>query len=143
MTLLLLDRLRQELPGDWKQPTSEANPKCWYHDPRTIMLEIGERHLLVSFRRTGGWCGQIGGGVRLSSWPDLIAGIRAAAARIAIDHARFGSPIPPVPTWATPALTKALSNRHDTLTEREMDYRSRLAAIEAERAILSTLTLGA
>ena len=48
-----------------------------------------------------------------------------------------------IPTWATAALTKALMRRAYILAEREMDYRSRLAAIEAERAILSTLTLGA
>ena len=148
MTPALLDRLRQDLPGAWtaiSQPVVSlpANPMCWYQDPRTVGMMIGDHALFVSFRERGGWAGGLGRGVRRHTWADLIAAIPDAAADAALLHAREGKPIPAVPPWATQALTKALMRRAHTLAEREMDYRSRLAAIDAERAILSALTLGA
>ena len=139
----LLDRLRQELPGEWQQAEA-AGSQAWYADPvRTVYLQIGDNRLFVSARARGAISGPIGGGQRSIAWRDLRRSICDGAARLAVQHAVEGKPIPALPTWATPALTKAISRRHDTLAEREMDYRSRLAAIDAERAILSTLTLGA
>lgn len=138
-----LDRLRQDLPADWQIPT-EAGSAAWCADPvRTVYLQIGDSRLFVSARARGAISGPIGGGQRSTTWRDLRRSICEGAARLAVQHAVEGKPIPAVPTWATPALTKALARRHDTLTEREMDYRSRLASIAAERALLSALTLGA
>jgi len=140
----LLDRLRQDLPGEWQQAEPAKWGEAWYADPiRTVSLQIGERTLLVSFRCTGGWVGQRGDGIRYQRWPDLITGTRAAAAQIVVDHARIGSPIPTFPTWATSAIPRALANRHNTLTRREICAREDLVRVGAERAILSTLTLGA
>ena len=139
----LLDRLRQDLPGEWQQANHPSKSVLWYQDPRTVSLQIGERTLLVSFRCTGGWVGQRGDGIRYQRWPDLITGTRAAAAQIVVDHARIGSPIPTFPTWATSAILRALANRHNTLTQREIRAREDLVRVGAERAILSTLTLGA
>ena len=139
----LLDRLRQDLPAEWQQANHPSKSVLWYQDPRTVSLQIGERALFVSFRRAGGWCGQIGDGNRYSSWPTLIAGVRAAAAQIVVDHARIGSPIPTFPTWATPSIPRALANRLDTLTQREIRAREDLERVGAERKILNTLALGA
>jgi len=140
----LLDRLRQDLPAEWQQAEPAKWGEAWYADPvRTVYLQVGDDRLFVSARARGAISGPIGGGQRSIAWRDLRRSICEGVARLAVQHAVEGKPIPPVPTWATVALTKALSHRFDTLAEREMDYRSRLAAIEAERAILSTLTLGA
>ena len=143
MTPSLLDRLRQDLPGEWQQ-ADPAGSQAWYADPvRTVYLAVGDNSLFVSARAKGAISGPIGGGQRSMSWRDLRRSICEGVARLAVQHAVEGKPIPAVPTWATQALTKALTRRHDTLAEREMDYRSRLAAIDAERVILSALTLGA
>ena len=140
----ILDRLRQELPGEWQQAESAKWDGAWYADPvRTVYLQIGDDRLFVSARARGAISGPIGGGQRSTAWRDLRRSICEGVARLAVQHAAQGKPIPPVPTWATVALTKALMHRAHTLAEREMDYRSRLAAIDAERAILSTFTLGA
>ena len=48
-----------------------------------------------------------------------------------------------MPTWATPALVTRHAERVAELTQSERHYREYLATIGAERAILSTLTLGA
>ena len=139
----LLDRLRQELPAEWQQ-ADPAGSQAWYADPiRTVYLQVGDDRLFVSARARGAISGPIGGGQRSIAWRDLRRSICEGVARLAVQHAVEGKQIPPVPTWATAALTKALMRRAYILTEREMDYRSRLAAIEAERTILSTLTLGA
>ena len=139
----LLDRLRQDLPGEWQQAES-AGSQAWHADPvRTVYLQVGDDRLFVSARARGAISGPIGGGQRSIAWRDLRRSICEGVARLAVQHAVEGKQIPPVPTWATAALTKALMRRAYILAEREMDYRSRLAAIEAERAILSTLTLGA
>ena len=144
MTPSLLDRLRQDLPGEWQQAEPAKWGEAWYADPvRTVYITVGEGRIFVSARSKGAISGPIGGGQRSMSWRDLRRSICEGVARLAVQHAVEGKPIPAVPTWATQALTKALTRRHDTLAEREMDYRSRLAAIDAERVILSALTLGA
>lgn len=143
MTPSLLDRLRQDLPGAWtaiSQPVVSlpANPMCWYQDPRTVGVMIGDHALFVSFRQRGGWAGGLGCGVRRHTWADLIAAIPAAAADVALLHAREGKPIPPTPTWAAQALRLAQANRLRTLAEREAKARQDIAAIAAERALLAT-----
>jgi hypothetical protein len=140
----LLDRLRQDLPAEWAAAEPAKWDGAWYADPvRTVYLQIGDDRLFVSARARGAISGPIYGGQRSTAWRDLRRSICEGVARLALDHARQGKSIPAVPTWATAALSKALSCRYDTLAEWEMDYRSRLVAIDAERAILSTLTLGA
>ena len=144
MTPPLLDRLRQDLPAEWQQAEPAKWGEAWYADPiRTVFLQIGDDRLFVSARARGAISGPIGGGQRSIAWRDLRRSICDGVARLAVQHAVEGKPIPPVPAWATAALTKALTRRAHTLAEREMDYRSRLAAIDAERAILSAFTLGA
>ena len=139
----LLDRLRQDLPAEWTAITPCDKPVCWYQDPRTVGVMIGDHALFVSFRQRGGWAGGLGRGVRRHTWADLIAAVPDAAAAVALLHAREGKPIPPVPTWATPALVTRHAERVAELTQSERHYREYLAAIDAERAILNTLTLGA
>ena len=144
MTPSLLDRLRQDLPADWQQAEPAKWGEAWYADPiRTVYLAVGDNRLFVSARAKGAISGPIGGGQRSMSWRDLRRSICDGVARLALDHAREGKPIPAVPTWAAQALTKALMHRAHTLAEREAKARQDLAAIDAERAILSALTLGA
>jgi hypothetical protein len=143
----LLDRLRQDLPAEWatiSQPVVflRANPMCWYQDSRTVGVMIGDHALFVSFRQRGGWAGGLGRGVRRHTWADLITAIPAAAAEIAIDHACEGKPIPMVPPWATQALCVKQARRLNTLAHADAHVTAHLDRIRAERAILSTLTLG-
>ena len=144
----LLDRLRQDLPAEWaaiSHPVVSlpANPMCWYQDPRTVGMMIGDHALFVSFRQRGGWAGGLGRGVRRHTWADLIAAVPDAAAAVALLHAREGKPIPAVPVWATQALCVKQARRLNTLAHADAHVTAHLDRIRAERAILSTLTLGA
>ncbi len=144
----LLDRLRQDLPGEWvaiSRPVVAlpANPMCWYQDPRTVGMMIGDHALFVSFRQRGGWAGGLGRGVRRHTWADLIAAVPDAAAAVALLHAREGKPIPAVPVWATQALCAEQARRLSALAHEDAYTTAHLNRIRAERAILSTLTLGA
>ena len=139
----LLDRLRQELPGEWQPISPRDDDGCWYRDPRTVGVMIGDHALFVSFRQRGGWAGGLGRGVRRHKWADLIATIPDAAADVALDHAREGKSIPAVPPWAMQALFTGLARRLKTLAHADAYTTAHLNRIRTERAILSALTLGA
>ena len=140
MTPPLLDRLRQDLPGAWQSP-EEAGSFAWHSSPRrTIFLDIGERRLFVGAIARGAIVGEVCAGQRVVAWKALRRSICEGAARIALDHAREGRPIPAVPPWAQQALRTSASCRLRTLAEKEAKIRADLAKIEAERALI---TLGA
>ena len=142
MTPSLLDRLRQDLPADWQ--SGDASSGAWHADPvRTVYLTIGERRLFVSARADGSLVGEPGTGVRVAKWKTLRRSICEGVARLALDHAREGKPIPAVPPWAAQALRLAQANRLRTLAEREAKIRQDLAVVMGERAWLTELTLGA
>ena len=142
MTPSLLDRLRQDLPADWQH--GDASSEAWHADPiRTVFLTIGERRLFVSARADGSLVGEPGTGVRVAKWKTLRRSICEGVARLALDHAREGKPIPAVPPWAAQALRLAQANRLRTLAEREAKIRQDLAVVMGERAWLTELTLGA
>ena len=137
--MTLLDRLRQDLPADWQPAPQDPRLDGWYADAaRTVYLTIGERRLFVGARSHGGIVGEPGWGLRSARWSALHRSIRESVARLALDHAREGKPIPPVPTWAAQALRLAQANRLRTLAEREAKARQDLAAIDAERTLLTT-----
>lgn len=140
MNQSLLDRLRRDLPADWQQAEAAKWGGAWYADPvRTVYLQIGDARLFVSARAKGAIAGPIGAGERSLSWRTLARSICDGAARLAIQHAQEGKPIPELPPWATPALRRAFAQRIDALAQREISYLSHVAAIKAERAILSKL----
>ena len=143
MTPPLLDCLRQDLPGEWQPISPRDDDGCWYRDPRTVGMMIGDHALFVSFRQRGGWAGGLGRGVRRHTWADLIAAVPDAAAAVALLHAREGKPIPAVPVWATQALCAEQARRLSALAHEDAYTTAHLNRIRAERAILSTLTLGA
>ena len=135
--MTLLDRLRQDLPAEWQH--GDASSQAWHADPiRTVYLTIGERRLFVSARADGSLVGEPGTGVRVAKWKTLRRSICDGVARLALDHAREGKPIPAVPAWAAQALRLAQANRLRTLAEREAKARQDLAKIESERALITT-----
>lgn len=138
--MTLLARLRQDLPADWQSPGGEGS--AWRDDPiRTVYLTIGDRRLFVSARAEGGIVGEEGSAMRVVSWKALRRSICEGVARLALDHARRGIALPAVPPWALPALSTGKSYRLHTLAEREAKLRAALAAIEAERDLITTETL--
>ena len=143
MTPSLLTRLRQDLPAEWTAIFPPAKPMCWYEDPRTVGIMIGDRVLFVSFRQRGGWVGSLGYKRRCYTWGDLIAAAPGAAADVALFHAREGKPIPVVPPWAMQALCAEQARRLKQLAYVDAHTTAHLTQIRTERAILSALTLGA
>ena len=112
----ILDRLRQDLPGEWQQAES-AGSQAWYADPvRTVYLQVGDDRLFVSARARGAISGPIGGGQRSIAWRDLRRSICEGVARLAIDHARRGMAVPATPAWALPALRQGMSRRRFVYT---------------------------
>ncbi len=69
--------------------------------------------------------------------------VLSAVAAVALLHAREGKPIPAVPPWATQALCVKQARRLSALAHEDAYTTAHLNRIRAERAILSTLTLGA
>lgn len=136
--MTLLDRLRQELPAEWQQAEPAKWGEAWYADPvRTVYITVGEGRIFVSARSKGAISGPIGSGERSMSWRALRRSICDGVARLALDHAREGKPVPPVPPWAAQALRLAQANRLRTLAEREAKAHQDLATINAERVLLA------
>ena len=142
MNTTLLDRLRQDLPGQWQ--SGDASSQAWHADPiRTVYLTIGERRLFVSVCHGGiggGIVGEAAKGVHSAKWKTIHRSICKGVARLALDHARQGKPIPTVPPWARSSLRWGSLDRLRVLTEREAKIRQDLAVVEAERAWLTSLS---
>ena len=147
MTPPLLDRLRQDLPGEWRDLDALPGGAEFAWNERAIgivALTIGEHDIVIHvYPRDGGERAAMDWDSRLRPWEELREAICFRVAVLALVPPKHGKPIPPVPTWATPALVTRHAERVAELTQSERYYREYLAAIDAERAILSTLTLGA
>lgn len=141
--MTLLDRLRQELPADWHPAPQDPRLDGWYADAaRTVYLTIGERRLFVGARSHGGIVGEPGWGLRSARWSVLRRSICEGVARLALDHAREGKPIPPIPTWAAQAICIEQVRRLGTLAGREARILADLDRLRAEQAIITNLVIG-
>ena len=143
----ILDRLRQDLPADWRNLDALPGGAEFAWSERAIgivALTIGEHDIVIHvYPRGDGERAAMDWDSRLRPWEELREAICFRVAVLALVPPKHGKPIPPVPTWATPALVARHAERVAELTQSEKHFREYLAAIDAERAILSTLTLGA
>ena len=144
---MILDDLRTTLPADWRDLDALPGGAEFAWSERAIgivALTIGEHDIVIHvYPRADGERAAMDWDSRLRSWEELREAICFRVAVLALVPAKHGNPIPPVPTWAIPALIARHTERVAELTQSEKHYREYLAAIHAERAILSTLTLGA
>ena len=137
--MTLLDRLRQDLPADW-QP-GDASSDAWHADAtRTVYLTIGERRLFVGARADGGIVGEQGKGVRVAKWKTLRRSICEGVARLALDYARRGLPVPKVPPWALPALREGAAKRRFAIGMEDELARQTIARLAAESALIIAAT---
>ena len=137
----LLDRLRQDLPADWQQAEPAKWGEAWYADPvRTVYLAVGDNRLFVSARAKGAISGPIGGGQRSMSWRDLRRSICEGVARLALDYARCGLPVPKVPPWALPALHQGAAKRRFAIGMEDELARQTIARLAAESALIIAAT---
>ena len=145
--MTLLDRLRQELPAEWRNLDALPGSAefAWKERPiGVVALTIGEHDIVIHvYSRDDGERAAMDWDSRLRPWEELREAICSRVAMLALVPAKHGKPIPPVPMWATPALVARHAERMAELTQSDRHFREYLAANESERAILSTLALGA
>ena len=147
MTPTLLNRLRQDLPAEWRD--LDALPGgaefAWSERATSIVaLTIGDHDIVIhAYPRNDGERAAMDWDSRLRPWEELREAICFRVAVLALAPTRHGKPIPPVPSWATPALVALHAERVRELEQSERHYREYLTNLAAERAALSTLTLGA
>lgn len=138
----ILTHLHQHFPADWKQaPSPSSRLHFWYETPGlSAYLEIGDGRLYVRWFDDSNPRGQYGGaGVDLTLTQTRAAldeALPLAVAKVALDHARRGLPVPAVPEWAKKTLDAEVKRRLGALGVKRAQVGAELVKVDAEYAVL-------